>query len=31
MIDKLLFFTNQEILISAMYIFILFASMYVSL
>lgn len=31
MIDRLLLFTNQEILISAMYIFILFASMYVSL
>ncbi len=31
MIDKLLLFTNQEILISGMYIFILFASMYISL
>lgn len=31
MIDKLLLFTNQEILISATYISILFASMYISL
>jgi hypothetical protein len=31
MIDRLLLFTNQEILISGMYIFILFVSMYISL